>query len=63
MPLMTHEEFLELPLERLEAITGVPAPDAPTPELERAYRDEAWESYKVDVANEEEWGGVEPDPA
>jgi hypothetical protein len=63
VPLMTQADFLELPLERVEAITGMPAPSAPTPDQERDYREAAWASYKLDVANDQEWGGVEPDPA
>ncbi len=65
-PRMTLEEFETLPLDQLADRTGLTPPAAPTPEEERAWRMKAYEDYRVDVENAEEWGvarqGEEPEP-
>ena len=55
MARMSHDDFMKLPLEELEGLTGV----AREGDGEADYRARAWDSYKQDVANEEEWGGTE----
>ena len=57
-PVMTLEEFETLPLDELAARTGLTAPESPTPEEERAWRMRAYEDYRVDVENAEEWGNA-----
>ena len=54
---LSREDFFELPLAEIEARTGVEAPTGGDAEAD--YRERAWESYKQDVANREEWGGTE----
>lgn len=51
----SYDDFMNLPLGDLEALTGV----AREGEGDDDYRARAWSSYKQDVANEEEWGGTE----
>ncbi len=51
----SYDDFMKLPLSDLEALTGVERAG----EGDDDYRDRAWESYKQDVANEDEWGGTE----
>jgi len=53
---LSREDFFELPLREIEARTGITAPAEGD---EADYRERAWESYKQDVANKEEWGGTE----
>lgn len=55
MARMSHEDFMKRPLGELEALTGVEQAG----ESDEDYRTRAWESYKQDVANEDEWGGNE----
>ena len=51
----SYDDFMNLPLGDLEALTGV----AQAGTSDEDYRTRAWESYKQDVANEDEWGGTE----
>lgn len=51
----SYDDFMKLPLGELEALTGV----ARAGEGDADYRERAWNSYKQDVANEDEWGGTE----
>lgn len=55
---LSREDFFELPLKELEARTGLELPSG-NDETDADYRERAWESYKQDVANREEWGGTE----
>ena len=54
---LSREAFFELPLDEVEERTGIKLEGGD----ETDYRERAWESYKQDVANEEEWGGTEGD--
>ena len=56
MEQLTQRDFRELSLERIEARTGLEAPEDPTPEEEEAYRKKAWNSYRTDIENRDEWG-------
>ena len=53
----SYDDFMNLPLGDLEALTGVAREGAD----DEDYRTRAWNSYKQDVANEDEWGGTEGD--
>ena len=53
----SYDDFMNLPLGELEALTGVAQEGAD----DEDYRTRAWNSYKQDVANEDEWGGTEGD--
>ncbi len=53
---LSREDFFELSLKEIEARTGI---TAPTEGDEADYRERAWESYKQDVANREEWVSIE----
>lgn len=55
MARLSYDDFMNLPLGELEALTGVMQED----NSDDDYRTRAWESYKQDVANEDEWGGTE----
>lgn len=57
MDRLSREAFAELPAEEVETLTGVAAPAGD--EAAGDYYDRAWDSYKQDVANEDEWGGTE----
>ncbi len=57
MDRISREDFFELPLDDIAARSGLELPEAES-ELE-AYREKAWESYKLDIANRDEWGGTE----
>ena len=57
MEAMSREAFFELPLAEVEERTGIKSEGSD----EADYRERAWESYKQDLANEEEWGGTEGD--
>ena len=57
MEALSREAFFELPLGEVEERTGI----KPGGDDEADYRERAWESYKQDLANEEEWGGTEGD--
>lgn len=57
MERISREDFFELPLDEIEARSGLLRPEEEG-ELED-YRDKAWESYKLDIANRDEWGGTE----
>ena len=61
MDRLSRDEFLSLPLDELEALTGLTAPQNGADEAD--YRDRAWESYKQDVTNQEEWVGIEGENA
>ena len=56
MEQLTQRDFHELSLDRIAARTGLEAPDDPTPEEEAAYREKAWNSYRIDIENRDEWG-------
>ena len=56
MEQLTKRDFRELSLDRIEARTGLKAPQDPSPEEEEAYRNKAWNSYKIDIENRDEWG-------
>ncbi len=58
MEAMSREAFFELPLAEVEERTGIKLSEGGD---EADYRERAWESYKQDVANKEEWGGTEGD--
>jgi len=50
MPNVTREQIMEhLTLEQIEELTGLSAPRGAEPSEERAYRELAWESIKVDI--------------
>lgn len=51
----SYDDFMKLPLDDLEALTGVGREGMG----DEDYRARAWDSYKQDVANEDEWGGTE----
>lgn len=55
-----YDDFMKLPLSDLEALTGVVRDvGGQGGEGDDDYRARAWDSYKQDVANEDEWGGTE----
>ncbi len=54
MEALSREAFFELPLDEIEELTGIKRGGD-----EASYRERAWESYKQDLTNEEEWGGTE----
>lgn len=56
MEQLTQRDFRELALDTLEKRTGLKAPKDPTPEEDEAYREKAWNSYRVDIENRDEWG-------
>ncbi len=50
MPEYSREDFMDvLTLAQIERLTGLPAPEKPEAESERAYRELAWENVQVDV--------------
>lgn len=51
----SYDDFMRLPLGDVEALTGVVQEDMG----DEDYRARAWDSYKQDVTNEDEWGGTE----
>jgi hypothetical protein len=52
MPKHSRDDFMNrLSLQEIEQLTGLPAPEQPDPEAERAYRERAWDNVKVDVAS------------
>lgn len=53
---LTQRDFQELALDELELRTGLPAPRDPSPEEEARYREKAWQGYKMDIENRDEWG-------
>ncbi len=57
MDRLSREAFDALPTGEVETLTGVAAPQQG--EEAGDYYDRAWDSYKQDVANEDEWGGTE----
>lgn len=59
MSKLSHEDFFALSLEEIEGRTGLEAPQGADEAEVQAYRERAWESYKLDVANREEWVGFE----
>ncbi len=59
MDRLSHTDFAELSLAEIEARTGIKAPSGEDAAEEADYRERAWESYKQDVANRDEWGGTE----
>lgn len=56
---LSREDFFALPLEETEGRTGLPAPQGADEAEVQAYRERAWRSYKLDVANRTEWVGFE----
>ncbi len=56
MDRISQEDFFHLSAEEIEARTGLSRTDH---EDMDSYREKAWESYKVDIANRDEWGGTE----
>ncbi len=55
MPKHTRHEFMNtLTLDQIEELTGLPAPEQPDAEKERAYRELAWENVMVDVESRDE---------
>ncbi|MDZ7800840.1 MAG: hypothetical protein U5K81_08645 [Trueperaceae bacterium] len=64
-PRLTREDFMEMPLERLAARTGLTPPDGGSPDEVLAWREQAWEDYQLDIENRDEWGTArqeEPPP-
>lgn len=59
MERLSRDAFFELPIPELEARCGLAAPEGATAAELAEFRDKAWESYKLDVANRDEWGGTE----
>ena len=53
---LDHRDFKELALDELARRTGLDAPSDPTPDEERAWREKAWRSYKLELENRGEWG-------
>ncbi len=50
MPKHSRDDFMNvLTLQEIEQLTGLTAPERPDVDTERAYRESAWESVKVDV--------------
>lgn len=58
METMSREDFFALPVAEIEALTGVEADGD-----EAKYRERAWENYKQEVGNQEEWVGIEGETA
>jgi len=54
---LSREEFFALSPQEIEEMTGVEAPEGD--EGLEAYKEKAWESYKLDVRYRDEWGGTE----
>lgn len=50
----SREDFTTLSLEALEKLTGLTPPAEENKAT--AYREKAWQSYKLDLANKAEWG-------
>ena len=64
MEQLTQRDFRELSLDRIEARTGLEAPENPSPDEEATYREKAWNSYRLDIENRDEWGtATESTPA
>ena len=55
MARLSQDDLMKLPVDELETLTGVVFDGSD----EDDYRSRAWESYKQDVTNEDEWGGTE----
>ncbi len=55
----THEDFMEMSLADLEEITGVIRPLNQTTTTIEEYRQAAWDSYRADIANRDEWGATQ----
>ncbi len=56
MEQLTHEEFLALSPEEMQGRTGIKAPENASEEELEAYKQKAWESYKVDIQTRDQWG-------
>jgi hypothetical protein len=53
---LSREDFAELPLVKVQELTGLDAPvNGDAADIEK-YRLQAWESYQIDVENRDEWG-------
>ena len=63
MKQLTHEEFLALSLSEMQERTGIAAPENASGEDLEAYKQKAWESYKVDIATRDQWGTADQDNA
>lgn len=59
---LTERDFETLPLAELHDLTGLEPPDDPDAEAERRYRKQAWDSYRTDLANRDEWGTAREGP-
>ncbi len=59
METLSRDAFFALPIGEIETLTGLEALTGSEDEAD--YRERAWENYKQDVTNEEEWGGTEGD--
>ncbi len=59
METLSRDDFFALPVAEIESLTGVEADG----EDEASYRKRAWENYKQEVGNQEEWVGIEGDTA
>lgn len=57
----THDDFMEMSLADLEEITGVIRPLNQTTTTIDEYRQAAWDSYRQDISNRDEWGGNQQD--
>ena len=56
---LSREDFFELSLKEIEVLTGIVPPED---EVDGAdYRERAWENYKQEVTNQEEWVNIEGD--
>ncbi len=55
MEFLSRDDFFALPIAEIESLTGVEADG----EDEASYRARAWENYKQEVGNQEEWVGIE----
>lgn len=61
MTKISQDEFFALSLEEIEGRTGIEAPEGADESEVQGYRERAWKSHKLDVANRDEWGGTEGD--
>lgn len=53
---LTQKDFLTLPLEELAARTGLTPPSGASEEQVSAWREKAYEDYRLDLENRAEWG-------
>lgn len=55
-PRLTRDDFLHLPVEQLAARTGLTPPTGGSEQEIRSWREKAWEDYRLDIENRDEWG-------